>query len=90
MKNAFKDFATSIAKEVTKILEMEGKVVPKQNEQKVQPIKLLNTKEASELYGVHINTIRNWIDKGELKSKRVGNRLYVFVESNILDDEKRK
>lgn len=90
MENVFNEFAISIAKEVAKILDVEGKTISKQNEQKVQPIKLLNTKEASELYGVHINTIRNWIGKGEIKSKRVGNRLYVFVESNILDDEKRR
>lgn len=87
VKKEEKSFATIIAKEVVKILEMEGKTISKQNEQKVQPIKLLNTKEASELYGVHINTIRNWIEKGELKSKRVGNRLYV-VESDIIGDEK--
>ncbi|UXA12055.1 helix-turn-helix domain-containing protein [Mycobacterium sp. SMC-8] len=43
------------------------------------PRRFVNTVEAAEYFGVHPNTIRNWLAKGAIKAHRSpGGRQYMF------------
>ena len=48
---------------------------------KSKEIKECSVKDASIYYGVHSNTIRNWIKSGELASKRIGGKIYVTIKN---------
>lgn len=81
MKNdLFAMLLQAIAREVVEELQSHNLInaFPKEDHLSTE---LLNTKQASEYYQVSVGTIRNWISKKEVESKRVGNRLYVIVES---------
>lgn len=39
----------------------------------MEPENYLNIKEAAELLKVHENTVRNWLKRGDLPGKKLGN-----------------
>ena len=48
--------------------------IPRETEERDQPVTLLQVKEVAKLLGVHPNTVRIWADSGILKSYRIGPR----------------
>ena len=45
---------------------------------------LLTIKEAADTFGVHENTIRNWLKKGLLRSHRINPRGQIFINERDL------
>ena len=39
-----------------------------------EPAALLSTGQVAELFGVHTNTVRRWVDEGKLNAVRIGSR----------------
>ncbi|WP_081292811.1 helix-turn-helix domain-containing protein [Mycobacterium colombiense] len=59
------------------------------------PRRYLSTNEIAEFYGVHPNTIRNWLAAGKIKAHRSpGGRLYRFdiheLEAATIDIDNRR
>lgn len=84
MESTIKEIAQEIAiqlrKELIDLINQKG-TIPDFEKNDPKQSNLMNTSEAAEFYSVHVNTIRSWVKKGELKSIRKGNRLYI-VQSN--------
>ncbi len=74
-----------IVKELSQFLVLEMRedlmTVLKPLLTKDKEIKECSVKIASIHYGVHSNTIRNWIKSGELASKRIGGKIYVTIKN---------
>ena len=46
---------------------------------------LLNTKQAAEILGVSVSTIRRWCDNGTLTCYRIGNSRYRKFERSVVE-----
>lgn len=73
-----KEFMSQIAETVIEKLSKKGFIQKPMPESK--SYKLLTAKEAASFYSVHINTIRSWAKDGVVKSKKIGNRIYILKE----------
>lgn len=49
---------------------------------------LLNTKQAAEILGVSVSTIRRWCDNGTLTCYRIGNSGYRKFERSVVEELK--
>jgi predicted site-specific integrase-resolvase len=49
------------------------------------PPKYISIKQASEIYGLSINTLRSYISKGKLKVKRIDSRI-IRIEISELEN----
>ena len=45
---------------------------------------LLTVKEVAAEFGVHHNTVRNWVTSGQIKAHRLGSRLLRFKREDVL------
>jgi excisionase family DNA binding protein len=45
---------------------------------------LLTVKEVAAEFGVHHNTVRNWVNSGQITAHRVGSRLLRFKREDVL------
>lgn len=86
MENRFlKELVKLVAKEV--VDELQSRRNNGSGKEQYQSVRLLNTKEAAEHYGVCIGTIRSWISKNFIEGKRVGSRLFVIVKPEIIEND---
>ncbi len=75
-----KEIINEVAKAISEHLKEDIMSIMKRELEKFQTIeteKLLTIQEASKIYKVHSNTIRNWVLKKELETYRIGGKIYV-------------
>lgn len=74
LEDVIKELAGMIANEMK--IELSTFLI-QNNEKKKSDEEWMTIKEASIYYRKHKNTIRSWVKKGELKSKRIGSVIYI-------------
>lgn len=83
MENLMRQFVKAIASEVANELQSRKAFTAEVKNSNPLVVRL-NTKEASNHYGVDARTIRRWIDRGIIDGEKVGNRYFAFVEQKKL------
>lgn len=77
--NLFSDeFEKELKEKIVELINQHGTVPDKST--KGDDLELMTTNEAASYYQVHLNTIRAWAKEGILKSKKIGNRIYIKKE----------
>ena len=71
-------FANKVAIKLNEIIYQSKNEYGSKNED--TSFELITTQEASKLYKVHLNTIRNWVKTGELQSERLGNKIFIKIK----------